>query len=815
MISLAAEWTPLVVRTDKVKNRMALENTDLQEQLQQAPPQAPTAADVDASKVAADSASAQQLADALTPAKSSPTPFGSWEYKEKPADLNLPQPEAPYNPSAPAPGSLGYHLMKAFSTPAAKEPGGGVKALFSGVTDALLGKPLNEPWKAATTDDTTQPTTVPPAGPSRAQRVINNLGASFGDLAAATEGGPEGGGIMGAARVARAGAQRSREQLNDQRMMAASNAQMLHEQALVHKMGEDEINSSIATSTKQMENLTTPVPGAPTDAAGKTIATDKTSDELNQMIKSGELNPTEETVFATGRVSTGKDANGVPQFRTTYTVVKPAKEVELSPENAKYLNENLGLTGTEAYSTDPEKPQRLPGVQVNQLFQQANNARVTKRAFEVKEAQEDETIRKAQTSKDAETIFKNPVVMNAINGHMSSPDDPFAVVKAYDAIMNNPKLRDDPSMPRNFSEAYIQAAGGTAVWDKKVEEYSKAQAKSTDLRQETLDKAVAGVGVEGHTSDVIAAANSVINDRSVPEDNALKIQARKALSVAQNVRQLEIELEGAKTTSREMAKATAGRGPESDKVGPDYLATLPKSRQSLITGFMHGNVPISPYALERTDKGQALLADILQTMPDFDSAKGETWFKNYNEYVGTGPTAKARVNYNTALEHLQDVYDNSGLAGFDPASKMYQERKAALAIVANEVGKAVKTGVVSEGEADKIYASLGGWTPAFRRERAAEVAKLLKQKIDEFQHAFNDSLPSAFIPSHTLISPRAQASYDHIEGGGQAPQTPQSQPSPSTGPTGGTHPMVSQDGKTNIWLLNNQWVTADGKPYRP
>ena len=483
---------------------MAFEDNDLQEQLSQAPPQAPTAADAEADKAGAEGVAAQSLANAATnrpsstPGADSGHPFGSWPYKEKPNAPDIGQNAPPPPPAGPAPGSVGFHLMNAFSTPQAKTPGGGVKALFSGVTDAIF--PAS--WKAATSnDDASKPTTPPPQGPGRAQRIINNLGASFGDISAATEGGPEGGAVMGAARVARATSQRTQAENDDRMKMGVANAQMIHSEALTHKMGEDAINSSIDAQKKQMENITTAVPGAPPDAAGKVIATGKTSDDLNRMLQKGpngksELDPATQTVFADGRIFIKNDANGLPLYRTTYSVVQPAKEVDITPENAKFLNESLGLKGKEAYPTEGD-PMRLPGVEVNGLFQKANTANAIKRAAQVSDAKDQKIIDENQNSAAAKSFGNSSTFAKVLHAHTipgkDGSEDPYAIAKVYDYLVTHPDVQAQVAKETgaaNLMEAYEKYAGSETVLKQELEDYHKTQAKNQDTVDAMLDKAV-------------------------------------------------------------------------------------------------------------------------------------------------------------------------------------------------------------------------------------------------------------------------------------------------------------------------------------
>src|ERR1700674_5668278 len=97
--------------------------------------------------------------------------------------------------------------------------------------------------------------------------------------------------------------------------------------------------------------------------------------------------------------------------------------------------------------------------------------------------------------------------------------------------------------------------------------------------------------------------------------------------------------------------------------------------------------------------GQAFSSSVQAAYPDYDESKAKVWGKSRNEYMGSGATAKKVVSYNTALEHMQDLYSNSTKEGlYLPGSKAYSDRSVALGYVSNEVGNAIKNGVMSKDE---------------------------------------------------------------------------------------------------------------------
>jgi hypothetical protein len=278
--------------------------------------------------------------------------------------------------------------------------------------------------------------------------------------------------------------------------------------------------------------------------------------------------------------------------------------------------------------------------------------------------------------------------------------------------------------------------------------------------------------------------------------------------------------ESAATVKEKNAKAAkdqkdANAGPTSNLTGEDYLKTLPVARQGIVRGVGEGRQALPANRKEAL----AILEDVHQSYPDFDESKGKVWQKTRNEYMGTGATAKALVSANTALAHLQRAFDHSTYEGiYNPLSKDYQALNADITYITGEVGKAVKGGVISEGEAQHIRESLnGGLTPGLKRERIKETAKLLHDKMDETQTKFNDAAPSSAVKVPVLMHPSAGQAYDYIQADGkiqpaQNPQSGQAQnqtPAPTTHSVSistamKNHPGMTED-QVRAWAKQNNY----------
>lgn len=747
---------------------MTIQASEIQDLLKQANPASP------------DAPSPTEAAEVQQNAPLSPQAQGGT------AALSARGPQSPTN-AAPArffssdsfaPGSFSQKFFDAFKTLATS----GKSMSFPEIALAASAHAGSEPataqgsttWDAAQKNDTTQPTTPPARPENNASGTIRGYANAIGDSANAV--GP--GGAAGAiARTLQARGQRTAQEMKDREAMAVANAQMIHEQALTHKLGEDQIAAATQSGKAGMDlMLKSHVPGT-------LLYADKTSDQIHDMLKidpatgKSTIDPSTETVFLTGRIQTGTDANGLPQFRSTYSVVRPGGPVKFSEENGnlddlKYINDQLHMN---------IKPgQELPAVQVNNLWQQAQGREAAEAAREQSLAEIG--LKTAETKVKAESlgIGSDPLVQQALN-KAAGPGQPYRIQKAYELLMSDQTpgpdgktfLQSHPNFPQTYA---MWAAGSPSAFKTMLDEYDKAKNKSAEAVTGILGEVAKDpTKIEGKTSSVMAAAKSIMNDPDKSNDE--KKAAARIYQQAQDVRQLELDMEGAKELTKDKIKKDAAeRSNPSGLTGDEFIKTLPVGRQRSLKAIAEGSIAVNPAALERTDKGQAFMDDIYAAYPDFKAYKGMEWPKAYADAMANGKVYQAKNNYNTALQHMQEIYRTSTWNGlFNPLSKDYRDRNGAIAIVTGEMAKAVKAGVATQAESDDLKAALSGAfkTPGDAQERAAEQTRLLKEKIDEYQYNFQQAAPSQFIKVPTLISPKAQAAYDYVQNGGKQPAAPQ------------------------------------------
>jgi hypothetical protein len=278
--------------------------------------------------------------------------------------------------------------------------------------------------------------------------------------------------------------------------------------------------------------------------------------------------------------------------------------------------------------------------------------------------------------------------------------------------------------------------------------------------------------------------------------------------------------ESAATVKEKNAKAAkdqkdAANAGNSNLTGEDYLKTLPVARQGMVRAVGEGRQVLPANRKEAL----AILADVQQSYPDFDESKAKTWQKTRNEYTGSGKVAQSLVRANTAMAHAKALYDETTAdAVLNPFSKAHQDREITLGLLKDEIGAAVKGGIVTEGEGKDLFDRLGGGlTVGAKRERIAEVTRRLHDRIEESQTTFAAAAPSSAVKVPSLLSPQAALAYDYVQSGGKAqpaqnPQSGQAQnqtPAPTTHSVSiataiKNHPGMTED-QVRAWAKQNNY----------
>lgn len=481
---------------------------------------------------------------------------------------------------------------------------------------------------------------------------------------------------------------KAEQKRKDDASIAVSNAQMIHEQALTHQIGETAVNESITNGKNAVSTITT------AHTPGEITQDGITSDNLHTLLAQGKINTAEETAYPTGRIQVGENPDGTPQYRTTYTVVKLPSKVEVSDTDAAFVSK---------YTTAklPAGTQ-LSGAQFNAVYQQASTNQAAEAARDkalVEAGVEKDKLTKATEASSFERDASAWV--NALNAAKGD------VVAAEQAISQSPQAKQYPNLHSDVVNFY----GGESAYN-----------------------------------DVVKSQH----ETAVAAETKRKDQAEEANKAAE----LNLKKQGIGNVPAELAGVH----------GDQYLATLPPQQASIVKAVGEGRQALPASRKESL----ALLEQVHQAYPDYDEHKVKDWQKATTEYT-SGKTGAGLVRANTALAHAKALYDETTAdAVLNPFSTAHQDREITLGLLRDEIGAAIKGGVVNQKEGEDLMSSLsGGLTVGGKRERIAEVTRRLHDRIEESQTKLQSAAPSSAAKVPVLISPQAADAYDYIQSGGK------------------------------------------------
>lgn len=634
-------------------------------------------------------------------------------------------------------------------------------------SDTLYG---TTPFETAQRSDRSQPTTPPPAQPSNAQRIVRGVEGGLGDIAAATEGGPEGGGIMGAARVARASAARRREEQENAIKMATANTQMLHEQMLIHRLGEEEVEKSAAAGRQSLDESLM-APGA------EILSQNKTAEELTKLINSKAVDPSRDAVFLTGRREVGQDKNGVPIMQSVYTVVKPGGRISPTQTQIDWLNKYIPGSNFKAPDENGEGGQSFDSHTWYMLNQRAMNNMAAVQTIQKVADENEDRAHKIALEKGNDSFVSSPAILHAFNAvPQTGKYDPFLAVKAFQELQREVAANPDilKQLPKNWAEqfAYTYGGGDSKKFEDQINKYSQITEKIQDAQHDVIAAYTDDPSkFEGKTAGIITAANGVIarvnaeakkisngvltddqKQRIVEAENAKNLAVAQAQSEAQQKADAAAMAEKAK----ENVEASGSNG--STAVGQEFLQTLSPARRAVIQGYIDGT-SVFTQRMSGSKFGQAILRDIRQaTGGDWDETKAQSYAEMRKKFT-TGKEAAAINSANTAMHHIENMWEHleagatAGWTGsieqFFGGNEVGRRLSADSKAVASELGRLYTGGVIGEHDqqewAEKLDPKGLGMTAEKLRTNVKEFLELLGGKLQSLQAQWDDGVPNPLI----------------------------------------------------------------------
>lgn len=181
----------------------------------------------------------------------------------------------------------------------------------------------------------------------------------------------------------------------------------------------------------------------------------------------------------------------------------------------------------------------------------------------------------------------------------------------------------------------------------------------------------------------------------------------------------------------------------------------------------------------RTTAGKKLAAEVAQaTQGKYDDTKYFAYKKLRQDFLPGGKTGSALTAASTAMDHLASAVDHAKLVSTLPVigamggkgvfgkenQSQYNSFELERGVAASELGKAVESKVLTQGEADDWHNKLMSWTPAEFHSKAVPLAKLLQARVKEAQATAQEASPAGIVTGLKVISKKGLESYNRITG---------------------------------------------------
>ena len=492
------------------------------------------------------------------------------------------------------------------------------------------------------------------------------------------------------------------------------------------------------------------------------------------------------------------DAEGNEFLRPSFTLYDAGEPIKPGAKSLELINKYGSQSGKLTEGT------QLPAGQYAELMSRARNA-------EVQDLARQQIISKANLSKaEAEKVeqeVQDKKTHNQDGLDIASTMNHYGrdIASALDGLAKS----QDPKAAE-ISHKIEEFYGPTLV-QKALEASNKTGDELKDI-QKDLNKA------DGqHAAEISADLQTRLDDKSKPPTPSQKqdILRMKAQADAKTTASLTY------AADRKTREAAAEEAANAGDMGP--LKDMALQYQ------------VNPIDLFSRLKGKKqldnFLAEIHKADPTWSMAKYKERFETIVDFRPKGKGGDAVQGLNTFTGHLGDANGlisslqntrspllNQSLNSIKKqlGNDKIQPYIGALAATSHEYINFLNNQHAKTQSDEALAAKLidentsPAAAQAIMRQMAQTVAIRGRSLNDAYKHTMGVDYPDMLSPESAQIMRNFGIDIGKI--GGVTGETPSGL---SPGPKGGINPMISNDGKTEIWQVGNQWVTADGKPYKP
>jgi hypothetical protein len=222
--------------------------------------------------------------------------------------------------------------------------------------------------------------------------------------------------------------------------------------------------------------------------------------------------------------------------------------------------------------------------------------------------------------------------------------------------------------------------------------------------------------------------------------------------------------------------------PTVNGVRPNYLNTIPADDRSIVRNLGEGlgdAKTVLRYSLAREGSpGYRIFHELTTAYPGFDVTRAPTYEATRKEFT-SGKQADAINALNTAMAHMQTMYDNSdwltttpilGAAERVMGNQRATDLKDSKTALVDELGKAYKGGALTIEDKKSWSDRINAWSPAETKANARSFIKLLHGKLEAYENQWRNGSPPGAVSPIAFMGPAAQSAYKDIMGNAPPPQ---------------------------------------------
>jgi hypothetical protein len=309
----------------------------------------------------------------------------------------------------------------------------------------------------------------------------------------------------------------------------------------------------------------------------------------------------------------------------------------------------------------------------------------------------------------------------------------------------------------------MQLYGGTEAIQKYSQQQAKAKADAATQAAVDREKALAPVKEGEKRAGVATAVAQAGREEEARTQAAIDVKKRNGIPITGTSGSVKDMIKDPNVVSITSDPAEAHLTDGVNTTYLDKLRTANPNLAALVDQIGNGQQMLSAYGLAKND-GQVLGSMVARAYPDYQFQKAEAFKKAYTSY--TAGADKDQIEHaNNTYEHLARAFDAAAdPSSYNPLSSSNTDYNVAVDRAMDEIHGAYSKGVQHVEEFNRAKENMKSVIPWKRQEGFRQAALLLSDKSAEKQNSYRRAKPTSKLPDFEIISPDAQAAFQHITG---------------------------------------------------